>query len=63
MGSAEHIVRINALGTVHVNEALYPLMSDGFVIVNVASMAAHMFPRILVPRRHSRSRCGMKTCL
>ncbi|MEB4208024.1 SDR family oxidoreductase [Mycobacterium sp. 94-17] len=51
MGSPEHIVRINALGTVHVNEAFYPLAHDGFATVNVASMAAHMFPRILIPKR------------
>jgi NAD(P)-dependent dehydrogenase (short-subunit alcohol dehydrogenase family) len=51
MGSAEHIMRINALGTVHVNEAFYTLADDGFAMVNVASMAAHIFPRILVPKR------------
>ncbi|OBG71250.1 oxidoreductase [Mycobacterium sp. E3298] len=52
MGSAEFIVRINALGTLNVNEAFYPTVEDGFAIVNVASVAAHMFPRVMVPRRH-----------
>lgn len=51
MGDAEHILRINALGTVHVNEAFLPLASEGFASVNVASMAAHVFPRMLLPRR------------
>lgn len=51
MGDAEHILRINALGTVHVNEAFLPLAHEGSAIVNVASMAAHMFPRLFIPRR------------
>lgn len=51
MGTAEKILRINALGTVHVNEAFYPLAGQGFAIVNVASMAAHVFPKFLIPRR------------
>lgn len=51
MGDAEHILRINALGTVHVNEAFLPLAREGFASVNVASMAAHVFPRVFVPRR------------
>ncbi len=51
MGDAEHILRINALGTVHVNEAFLPLAREGFAIVNVASMAAHMFPRLFIPKR------------
>lgn len=50
MGSAEHIMRINALGTVNVNESFYPVVEEGFAIVNVASMAAHTFPRMLVPK-------------
>jgi NAD(P)-dependent dehydrogenase (short-subunit alcohol dehydrogenase family) len=50
MGAAEHILRVNALGTVNVNEAFYPLVEEGFAIVNVASMAAHMFPRLMIPK-------------
>ncbi|WP_102417782.1 SDR family oxidoreductase [Mycobacterium sp. 4858] len=52
MGDAEHILRINALGTAHVNEGFLPVAREGFAIVNVASMAAHMFPRLLIPKRH-----------
>lgn len=51
MGDAERILRINALGTVHVNEAFLPLAREGFAIVNVASMAAHVFPRLFIPKR------------
>lgn len=54
MGSAERIMRINALGTLNVNEAFYPTVEEGFAIVNVASVAAHMFPRALTPYRRFR---------
>lgn len=54
MGSAERIMRINALGTLNVNEAFYPTVEQGFAIINVASVAAHMFPRAIVPRRRYR---------
>ncbi len=51
MGAAELIMRINAVGTVNVNEAFFPLARDGFAIVNVASMAAHMLPAALTPTK------------
>ncbi|WP_416566172.1 SDR family oxidoreductase [Nocardia testacea] len=51
MGPAESIMRVNAVGTVNINEAFLPLAGEGFAIVNVASMAAHMLPSILVPAR------------
>ncbi len=51
MGAADMILRINAVGTVNVNEAFLPLARDGFSIVNVASMAAHMVPAALIPTR------------
>jgi NAD(P)-dependent dehydrogenase (short-subunit alcohol dehydrogenase family) len=51
MGAAELIMRINAVGTVNVNEAFLPLSRAGFAIVNVASMAAHMLPAALIPTR------------
>lgn len=58
MGDAEYILRINALGTVHVNEAFLPLAGEGFAIVNVASMAAHMFPRLFIPKRRFKDALG-----
>jgi NAD(P)-dependent dehydrogenase (short-subunit alcohol dehydrogenase family) len=51
MGAAELIMRINAVGTVNVNEAFLPLSRAGFAIVNVASTAAHMLPAALIPTR------------
>lgn len=52
MGDAEKILSINALGTLHVNEAFYTIAEEGLCIVNVASMAAHLLPRFLIPARH-----------
>ena len=51
MGAAERILRINALGTVYINESFYPLLGAGSAIVNVASMAAYTFPEVLIPKR------------
>ncbi|MCV7282118.1 SDR family oxidoreductase [Mycolicibacterium flavescens] len=50
MGSAEYVMRTNAIGTVNVNEAFYATAGEGAAIVNVASMAAHMLPDEMIPR-------------
>ncbi|HUM00602.1 MAG TPA: SDR family oxidoreductase [Mycobacterium sp.] len=52
MGAADLIMRINAVGTVNINEGFLRLAGEGFAIVNVASMAAYTLPRIAVPTRH-----------
>lgn len=51
MGEAERIMRINALGTLYINEAFLLNAEEGCTIVNVASMAAYMFPKLVVPTR------------
>jgi len=51
MGSPEFIVRINALGTVNVANAFLPLATEGFALVNVASIAGHFLPNAIVPTR------------
>jgi NAD(P)-dependent dehydrogenase (short-subunit alcohol dehydrogenase family) len=51
MGAADLIMRVNAMGTVHINESFQRIAPEGFAIVNVASMAAHMLPRIALPTR------------
>lgn len=48
MGDPEKIVRINALGTVYVNQEFYKVMESG-CIVDVASNSGYMLPKILVP--------------
>ena len=49
MGPADYVMRTNAIGTVNVNEAFYAKAGEGAVIVNVASMAAHMLPAEMIP--------------
>lgn len=49
MGSAEKIIRINALGTVNVAEAAFAVARPGFALVNVASIAGHLLPSALHP--------------
>jgi len=49
MGSADYIMRTNALGTVNVNEEFHAVAGEGAVIVNVASMSAHMLPAEMIP--------------
>ncbi|MCX2932022.1 SDR family oxidoreductase [Mycobacterium sp. CVI_P3] len=50
MGSADLILRINAVGTVLVNSAFYEIAEEGMAVVNVASVAGHQLPEILAPR-------------
>src|SRR5947209_761469 len=52
MGPADYVMRTNAVGTVNVNEAFYATAGEASVIVNVASMAAHMLPAEVVPTHH-----------
>lgn len=52
MGNAEFILRTNALGTLHVNEALYRVAREDAAIVNVASMAAYLLPAEMLPEQH-----------
>jgi NAD(P)-dependent dehydrogenase (short-subunit alcohol dehydrogenase family) len=49
MGPADYVMRTNAIGTVNVNEAFHAKAGEGAVIVNVASMAAHMLPAEMIP--------------
>ena len=51
MGSAEYVMRTNAVGTLNINEAFYVSAGEGAAIVNVASMAAHMLPENMVPTK------------
>ena len=55
MGSAEMIIRINAIGTVLINSAFCDIANAGMAVVNVASVAGHQLPNLLAPRRRYRS--------
>jgi len=51
MGTADLIIKINALGTIHVTQAALAVATEGLALVNVSSIAGHMTPSLLVPRR------------
>jgi NAD(P)-dependent dehydrogenase (short-subunit alcohol dehydrogenase family) len=51
MADAETIMKVNALGTINITEAFFEIATEGFVLVNVASMGAYMIPPMLIPKR------------
>lgn len=52
MGNGETIIKINALGTVYVDQEFAKVMKQGTVILNVSSMSAYMLPNLLLPLKH-----------
>lgn len=46
---AKTILRVNALGTVNVNDAFYEVMEEGSCIIDVSSNAAYFSPKESVP--------------
>lgn len=51
MGAPEFIVRINSLGTVNVAKAFLPFVTEGFALINVASIAGHFLPGMIIPTK------------
>jgi NAD(P)-dependent dehydrogenase (short-subunit alcohol dehydrogenase family) len=51
MGAPDRIARINGIGTVNVAQAFLVRAGEGDALVNVASVAGHGFPKVLVPFR------------
>ena len=47
----EKILRINALGTVYVNQEFSKLMNPGSVICDIASSSAYSFPEFILPKK------------
>lgn len=50
-GTMENILRINALGTVYVNQEFSKKMNQGSVIVDIASMSAYSTPNFMIPKK------------
>ena len=50
-GTQESILRINALGTVYVNQEFSKVMSKGSVIVDVSSNSAYVLPSFLINKK------------
>ncbi|GHT80578.1 oxidoreductase [Bacteroidia bacterium] len=51
MGDAKTIMEVNALGTININNACYEALESGACVVDIASMAGHLTPQIIIPRR------------
>ena len=49
-GTPEGILRINALGTVYVNQEFSKVMNPGSVIVDVSSNSAYALPSFIIPK-------------
>lgn len=50
-GDPEQILRINALGTVYVNQEFSKIMKPGGVIVDVSSNSAYILPNFIIPKK------------
>ncbi len=50
-GTPEGILRINALGTVYINQEFSKVMKPGSVIVDVSSNSAYALPSFLLPKK------------
>jgi len=50
-GTPENILRINALGTVYVNQEFSKVMKPGSVIVDVSSNSAYVLPSFIIPKK------------
>lgn len=51
MAGPEQLIRVNALGTVYINEEFSKLMNAGSVIVDVSSNSAYILPEIVVNKK------------
>lgn len=51
MADPETILKVNALGSIHITDAFYEVAAQDFALVNVASVAAYLIPVYLDPRR------------
>ncbi len=50
-GTPEGILRINALGTVYINQEFSKVMNPGSVIVDVSSNSAYILPEFIIPKK------------
>ena len=51
MSDGETIVRVNALGTVYINQEFAKVMKEGSVIVDVSSNSAYVLPSFLISKK------------
>lgn len=51
MGDAQTIMEVNALGTIHINNAFYEVMKRGGCLIDTSSMSAYLTPQFIMPKR------------
>ena len=51
MAEPEQLLRVNALGTVYVNQEFSKLMKEGSVIVDISSNSAYVLPKIMLSKK------------
>lgn len=51
MAKPEQLMRVNALGTVYVNQEFSRRMTEGGVIVDVSSNSAYILPSFIIPKK------------
>lgn len=51
MGSPLAIVEGNALGTVYIHDAFYPVLAEGGCLIDTSSMSAYLAPKLLMPQK------------
>lgn len=49
MGNAQQIMEVNALGTIHINNAFFKVMGEGACILDISSMSAYLTPKMIMP--------------
>lgn len=50
MGDARQIMTANALGTIHIHDAFYPVLAEGGVLIDTSSMSAYLTPVVIMPK-------------
>ena len=50
MGDAEQIMNANALGTIHIHDAFYPVLAERGVLIDTSSMSAYLAPALIMPK-------------
>ena len=51
MGDAEKIMKANALGTVNINDAFYPVIAKGGCLIDTSSTSSYMSPSFIMPKK------------
>ncbi len=51
MGNPEMIMRVNAIGTININEVFFEHMNQGSCLIDVSSMSGYMIPDLIMPKR------------